>query len=95
MAVFSLAMAYGMWSLQAWGRRLAAAICMIDLPVEALGLMACEPTAFSLLGVASLFIDAAILIYISRPEIERQYIHEESGDEHEPVAEEKPSVPSL
>ena len=90
-----LATAYGMWSLQAWGRRLQAVICMIDIPLEAFGLLVGNPSAMSLISVAVLFIDGAILIYISRPDVERRYLREEWDDEDEPVTEDEPSIPSL
>jgi hypothetical protein len=91
----ALAAAYGMWSLQTWGRQLQAAICMVDIPLEALGLLIGEPSAGSLIGVATLFIDGGILVYISRPEIQLLYTTEPRDDEYEPVTDDEPFTPSL
>jgi len=35
LGVLTLATAYGMWSLQGWGWRLQAALCVIDIPLQA------------------------------------------------------------
>jgi hypothetical protein len=62
-----------MWTLQAWGRRLQAALCLLDIPLETFLLFANHPTAGSLLSVAALLIDGAILAYIGRPAVRALY----------------------
>jgi hypothetical protein len=93
----TLATAYGICSLQAWGRRLQAALCLIDIPLQALALFAGQPSAGSLLGVAALLVDGAILVYISRPVIQELYANDawDVDDGREPAIEDERFTPSL
>ena len=74
LAVFMLAAAYALWTLQAWGRAYTWWLYLACIP---LGLMAIFPvfpgqqmsagnTALQVIGIA---IDLAVLVYLSRPEI--------------------------
>jgi hypothetical protein len=93
-----LAAAYGMWTLQAWGRRLQAALCLLDIPLETFLLFATHPTAGSLLSVAALLIDGAILVYIARPAVRALYADDaldvdDTGEAE--IIEEERFTPSL
>jgi hypothetical protein len=92
-----LSAAYGMWTLQAWGRRLQAVLCVVDIPLETFLLFATHPTAGSLLGVAALLIDGAILVYIGRPTVRALYADDALDVDDAGVAEieEERFTPSL
>ena len=92
-----LATAYGMWSLQAWGWRLQAIVCFVDILLEALGFLVSLSTAGSLFGAACLIIDSAILLYISRPWVRELYLNDvyEIRDSQMPMTEDEPHTPSL
>jgi hypothetical protein len=92
-----LSAAYGMWTLQAWGRRLQAALCLLDIPLETFLLFATHPTAVSLLSVAALLIDGAILVYIGRPAVRALYADDalDVDDTREAEIEEQRFTPSL
>ena len=92
-----LAAAYGMWTFQAWGRRLQAIVCMTDLLLNGLILWANPPSAGNLLAVAGLYLDSVILIFISFPEVQRLYANDAWGanDNLLLVTEGEPRTPSL
>jgi uncharacterized membrane protein (DUF2068 family) len=92
-----LSAAYGMWTLQAWGRRLQAGLCLFAIPLETFVLFATPPTAGSLLSVATLLIDGAILVYIGRPAVRTLYAGDalDVDDTCEAEIEEKRFTPSL
>ncbi len=93
----ALAAAYGMWSLQTWGWRLQAIVCLLDLAVSWFSLWVSPPSAGSLLAIAGLFLDSAVLIYISFPSVQRLYPADgyPGDDGLAPTSEEEPRTPSL
>lgn len=77
-AVFMLAAAYGLWTLQRWGRRLAFWLYVLAIPLGIAVIFPILPgsefstgnTVFQLFFVG---IDIAILCYLSRLKIETLY----------------------
>lgn len=92
-----LATAYGMWSLQVWGWRLQVGVCFTDVILNAYALLANPPTASSVFAVVGLFVDSAVLIYMSRPHLQELYTKDawDSEHAHERTTEKGPYTPSL
>jgi hypothetical protein len=92
-----LATAYGMWSLQTWGWRLQIVVCFTDILLNAHALLLNPPSAGSLFAVAGLFIDSAILLYVSRSQLRDWYADQgwDSEEWGEPPTDHGPHTPSL
>jgi hypothetical protein len=86
-----------MWSLQTWGWRLQSVICFTDILLNAHALLLNPPSAGSLFAVAGLFIDSAILLYVSRSQLRDWYADQgwDSEEWGEPPTDHGPHTPSL
>lgn len=68
--VLLLASAYGLWTLQPWGRACAWWLYAAFIPIGLLAIfqrMSAGNTLLQLLGIA---IDIAVLVYLGKPEVE-------------------------
>jgi uncharacterized membrane protein (DUF2068 family) len=72
--ILLLAAAYGLWTIQPWGRALAWWVYVVSIPLGVLAMLGLFPgqetsnanTLFQGLGIA---IDFACVIYLGRPEV--------------------------
>jgi uncharacterized membrane protein (DUF2068 family) len=78
LGVFLIASAYGLWTLQPWGRAYAWWLYLGCIPLGVLAIFPLLPgqtmsvgnTVMQLIGIA---IDIAVLIYLARPEVARLF----------------------